>query len=223
MGVVGDLYRDGRTRIADVVRDVDDATARSTMVPTCPAWSVADVLAHVVGIPADIIAGNVEGAASEPWTAAQVDARAGATIAELLAEWDSTAPHVEALVDDLGRTGVQLVFDLTTHEHDIRLALGLPALKELPVHMAITGFLFARPGGDGEALRLVTGGGTFVLGSGEPTATLRAPLFDAIRAFSGRRSEAQIRAMDWDGDPTPHLPKLTAGPFTLPADDIVEG
>ena len=222
MGVVGDLYLAGRTRITDVMRDVEDATAGSTRVPTCPAWTVHDVLAHVVGIPADILAGNVEGAATDPWTAAQVAARRDATVADLLAEWDASAPQIEAIVDDFGPTGVQLLFDLTTHEHDIRLALGLPALKDLPVHLAVTGFVFTRLGG-GEGLRVVTTGGTFVLGDGEPTATLTAPLFDVLRAMSGRRSEAQIRAMRWDGDPTPHLGKFAGGPFTMPAHDIVEG
>jgi uncharacterized protein (TIGR03083 family) len=222
MGVVGDLYLAGRTRITEVMRDVDDATAGSTTVPTCPAWSVHDVLAHVVGIPTDILAGNVEGAASDPWTAAQVDARRDATIADLLAEWDANAPQVEAIVDDFGPTGVQLLFDLTTHEHDIRLALGLPPLRDLPAHLAVTGFVFTRLAG-GEALRVVAQEGTFVLGEGEPTATLTAPLFDVLRAMSGRRSEAQIRAMQWEGDPTPHLGKFAGGPFTMPVHDIAEG
>jgi uncharacterized protein (TIGR03083 family) len=219
MGVVGDLYLAGRTRITEVMRDVDDATAGSTTVPTCPAWSVHDVLAHVVGIPTDILAGNVEGAASDPWTAAQVDARRDATIADLLAEWDANAPQVEAIVDDFGPTGVQLLFDLTTHEHDIRLALGLPPLRDLPAHLAVTGFVFSTLGGEG--LRVVAPEGTFLLG--EPTATLTAPLFDLLRAISGRRSEAQIRAMQWEGDPMPHLGTFAGGPFTMPVHDIAEG
>lgn len=222
MGVVGDLYLAGRTRITEVVRDVDDAIAASTRVPTCPAWTVHDVLAHVVGIPTDILAGNVEGAATDPWTAAQVDARREATIADLLAEWEANAPQVEAIVDAFGPTGVQLLFDLTTHEHDIRLALALPPLTDLPVHLAVTGFVFTRLGG-GDGLRVVTPEGTFVLGEGEPTATLTASLFEVLRSMSGRRSEAQIRAMRWDGDPTPHLAKFAGGPFTLPAHDIAEG
>jgi uncharacterized protein (TIGR03083 family) len=221
MGVVGDLYLAGRERITETVRDLDDDRARTTLVPTCPAWSVHDVLAHVVGIPTDILAGNVEGAATEPWTAAQVDARRDATVAELLAEWEANAPQVEAMVDEFGPTGVQLVFDLTTHEHDIRLALGLPPLTDLAVHHAVTGFVFTRLGG-GPALRVVSSGGTYVLGEGEPTATLHAPLFELLRAMSGRRSERQIRAMQWDGDPTPHLSKFSSGPFSMPTEDIVE-
>ena len=222
MGVVGDLYREGRERISEVARGIDDETAKATVVSTCPAWTVHDVLAHVVGIPTDILAGNVEGAATDPWTAAQVDARRNASIADLLAEWEANAPQVEAIVDEFGPSGVQLLFDLTTHEHDIRHALGLPPLKDLPVHLAVTGFVFTRLGAGGEALRIVTTGGTYVLGTGEPTATLTAPIFDVLRAISGRRSERQIRAMQWDGDPTPHLSKFADGPFTMPADDVVE-
>lgn len=223
MGVVGDLYREGRERVAEVVRDLDDAVATSTTVPTCPGWSVHDVLAHLAGVPADIVAGNLDGVASDRWTAAQVDARRDATIADLLEEWERAGTQVEAFVDDLGPPGVQLLFDTTTHEHDIRLALGLPALTDLAVHHAISGFVFTQVGNVGEGLRVVSAGGTFVLGEGEPTATVSAPLFDLIRALSGRRSERQIRAMRWEGDPTPHLPKFSSGPFTMAVDDVVEG
>jgi len=53
-------------------------------------------------------------------------------------------------------------------------------------------------------------------------ATVTMSAFEALRALSGRRSEAQLWAYDWDADPTLWLPSFTYGPFTLPQDDIVE-
>ena len=81
MGELGDLYAIGRDRIIDLVRGADPVTP----VPTCPAWTVKDVLAHVTGIPADIIAGRLDGVATDRWTAAQVEARRDKTVDEITA------------------------------------------------------------------------------------------------------------------------------------------
>ena len=37
-------------------------------------------------------------------------------------------------------------------------------------------------------------------GSGDVTATVRAPTFELLRAVTGRRSLDQIRSWDWTGD-----------------------
>jgi hypothetical protein len=100
-------------------------------VPTCPDCSVADVVAHLTGICADVLAGNTDGVATDPWTAAQVSARRGRAIDELVAEWSDTAPQVEALSETFPpELGPQWIADLTTHEHDIRTAIRQPGARD---------------------------------------------------------------------------------------------
>jgi uncharacterized protein (TIGR03083 family) len=223
MGPNGVLYRDGRNRFLDLVRDADPATT----VPACPSWTVKDVLAHVAGIPADILAGRLDGVATDPWTAAQVDARRDRTIADIAAEWQETGPQIDAIVDSFGPTGAQLLFDLTTHELDVRAALGAPLPDSLPVYDVALGFvmenLAAGVVGDGGPLRIDADGASWSLGGdGAPKAALTTTKRELIRAVAGRRSRAQITAMAWAGDPVPFLDVFASGPFSFPMSDIVE-
>ena len=219
MGEYGDLYAQGRERIIDLVRDADP----DARVPTCPAWTVKEVLAHVAGVPADIIAGRLDGVASDPWTQAQVDARAGKTVQEIADEWCETGPQIDAIIDSFGPTGAQLLFDLTTHEHDIRLALDAPGARDAPVIDVALGFVVPNMGGFApQPLRVEADHLSWDVGDGAPAATLRTDRFTLLRALSGRRSPAQIRALGWDGDPEPFLPMFASGPFRFPPDDVVE-
>jgi hypothetical protein len=51
---------------------------------------------------------------------------------------------------------------------------------------------------------------------------MAADRFEVLRALTGRRSERQIRRLQWSGDPAPHLAAFTWGPFTVSSVDIVE-
>ena len=63
-----------RSRVSDLVRGADEEhLERHT--PAAPEWRVRDVVAHLSGITADINAGNLDGVATDAWTARQVDAR----------------------------------------------------------------------------------------------------------------------------------------------------
>ena len=127
---IGAVYEEGRQRIVEVVSGLDQDRARAP-VPTCPDWTVADVLAHLTGVCADVLAGRLDGVATDPWTEAQVSARRGRPVDELVAEWDDVAPQVEAIAEQFPeRTGEQWVTDLTTHEHDIRTAVGTPGARD---------------------------------------------------------------------------------------------
>jgi uncharacterized protein (TIGR03083 family) len=124
------VYEDTRGRISDLVGDLDEK-ATSTKVPACPEWSVHDVVAHVTGNCADIIAGNIGGAATDGWTAAQVDARRDWKIGDILAEWDEVGSQIAAMIDDFpGWYGRQMVADVTAHEHDVRGALDRPGARD---------------------------------------------------------------------------------------------
>jgi hypothetical protein len=60
-----------------------------------------------------------------------------------------------------------------------------------------------------------------VIGSGAPSAILRASRFELLRAMTGRRSQAQVRAFAWEGQADPE--RLLLAPFFQPpADDLVE-
>jgi uncharacterized protein (TIGR03083 family) len=184
---------------------------------------VKDVLAHVAGIPADIIAGNIEGAATDPWTQAQVDARAGRTIAEITDEWRQTGPQIDAIIDSFGPTGAQLLFDLTTHEHDVRLALGTPGARDAGVFDVALDFAVSNRGQYApKPIHIEADHLAWDLGDGEPVATLTADRFTLMRALSGRRTPAQIRALEWTGDPEPFIPMFASGPFAFPDRDIDE-
>lgn len=228
MGTYSGLYRDGRERFLQLVADLDTERA-ATAVPTCPTWSVKDVLSHVAGICADIIEGRVDGVATDPWTKAQVDARRHKTIAEISDEWRQTGPQIDAIVDSFGPTGAQLLFDLTSHEHDVRAALGRPGARDVEVidvanDFTVTHLLDStlRAAGTGP-IEIRSGERSWVTGGdGEPVATLTAAPFDLMRALSGRRTPGQIAALDWSTDPTPFLPAFEGGPFTFPTVDVVE-
>ena len=127
---VAALYAEGRKRITELLEGVSDEEAK-TAVPTCPQWSVHDVAAHLAGTCADVLSGNLAGVATDPWTAAQVEARRDKSLAEIVAEWNEVAPQVEAFANNFpGRVGEQWVLDMTTHEHDVRLGLGRQGARD---------------------------------------------------------------------------------------------
>ena len=228
MAAVGELYAQGRERISALVVGLGGADV-DRPVPTCPGWSVGDVVAHLVGVCTDVLAGNVAGVASEPWTEAQVRARRGRPMTEVVEEWSQAAPQVEALAPSFpGRMGEQWVADLVTHEHDIRTALGRPGARDSEGLAAGLGFLvemgmqsrfseLALP-----ALDVRAGDRSWTVGGGRPTGTLDTTAFALFRALTGRRSQAQIRAYSWTAAPDPYLPGFQFGPFTTCEADVEE-
>ena len=219
-------YRDARARITELLRAAaTEPAAAGRLVPACPEWTVKDAAAHMAGVAADILAGNLEGVGTDPWTNAQVEQRAEATLDAVLAEWDEAGPAIEELFAG-GSAPAQLVFDLATHEHDVRGALGAPGAKDADsTHIAegwvLDSWSATARGLDVPPLRLVVGSRTVEVGDDPPT-TVFIPPFEALRALTGRRSVAQLVRYDWDGDPTPWLPTFTWGPFTVRATDLVE-
>ena len=59
--------------------------------------------------------------------------------------------------------------------------------------------------------------GTWLLGQGEPQIILNGSDYDLARALLGRRSRAQVQAMDWTGDPAPILDHFVV--FAYSAED----
>ena len=199
-----DVYRQVRERVSALATAADDA-ALDRDCPATPGWRVRDVVAHLGGATADIVAGNLDGVASDAWTQAQVDARVDWSIAEVLEEWARCSEVVEPLIpsiDPLMQT--MLLADAVTHEHDVRCGLDAPGARESDGVALAFGRLAPALGAQRRAagpLRIEHEDGVVVVGGdAEPTATLRATRFDVLRGAFGRRSLDQIAAWDWTGD-----------------------
>lgn len=212
------LYRDTRERLSDLIARLN-AAALGTMVPACPGWAVRDVLAHLTAIPEDAIAGRLTGVPDEEFTTDQVARFADVPVPEMLARWSASAPRFEEAVQAFRVWPA--VIDVASHEQDIRGALGLPgaracaAIRQTTPRLASWLELPVR-------MRIVTEQADYLVGDGEgePALTLSTSEFEMFRWRMGRRSMAQLAAMDWSGNPSAVLGKLAI--FGPAASDIVE-
>ncbi|HMG25892.1 MAG TPA: maleylpyruvate isomerase family mycothiol-dependent enzyme [Acidimicrobiia bacterium] len=198
-----------RGRVADLVRDADDDQLERR-VPAAPDWRVRDVVAHLSGVTADINAGNLDGVATDAWTARQVDARRDWSLDRLLEEWDTEAAKVEAVMATVPEVAMgQMTMDAATHEQDIRGGLERPGARDCDA-VAI-GFdwgvaLLASMADQADTTLLIeTDAGSAMAGSGARQVGLRVERYELFRTMTGRRSADQIRAFDWDGEPAPEL------------------
>jgi uncharacterized protein (TIGR03083 family) len=223
-------YRGVRERVTEVLVGVDDGVAATTPVPGCPEWTVTDLAAHICGVCVDILEGNLDGVGTAPWADAQAERFAPLGLAAVLAQWNEVGPQVEALGPAFPpRAATQLVFDVTTHEHDARGAVGDTGGRSrealaVPLDF-IAGSLDARVRHEQLptlALRAADGWSA-TAGEGSPDVELRASSFELFRSFGGRRSLDQIRALDWSADPDVYLAAVfTDTPLTPPATPLIE-
>lgn len=218
---VAAVYVSCADRITEFAQSLDDAQL-ATPVAGTPAWTVIELLSHLVGVPADLVAGNLDGIATPPWTQAQVDARRGRSVADLLDEWSGLRGQVE----DVCRSGVApaLAFDIATHEQDLRGALGMPRFSDdAAIDLVTSGFAAGAVSrcrkAELPALQFVDPAGWAF---GEPGgATVTAPKFELFRLMAGRRSGNQVAALDWQGDCASYLDLLS--PFgPLRDTDVIE-
>jgi uncharacterized protein (TIGR03083 family) len=170
------LYLDTRDRVAAIVADAGTEAA-TVPVPACPSWTVKDVVAHLTGICADVLSGNIAGAATDEWTAAQVDARRHVALADILTEWDDLAPKFAAMIDDFpGRYGNQVAADLAVHEQDLRGALGRPGARDSEAVAKAVDFLLVTVGDPGATalglgpLEVSADGRSWIIGTGQAAA-----------------------------------------------------
>jgi hypothetical protein len=179
---------------------------------------VHDVVAHLVGITADLNALRFDVVDAEAWTARQVAERRTATVRQLAVEWEAEADRFEEGLRLLGyELGSHYVGDLLQHSQDVREALGRDRLDDdlslvVALDFYVDHFSQSLVAGGAGAVVVDVGDESWTAGAGEVVAGVTGGRFELLRAFGGRRSEAEIRASGWTGDVDRVLPFVSAYP-----------
>jgi uncharacterized protein (TIGR03083 family) len=225
---LGRAYRDLRLRVIALLGDAGPEVA-AIRSKACPEWTVHHLVAHLTGECQDILDGRLDGVGTDPWTAAQVERLADQDLAALLADWGERGPGIDAIMPFFpGDAAAQLLFDVTTHEQDIRGAIDRPGGRDASSVVLGLGFLVrsldaAIRANGWPTLQIHAEGHTWVLGDPPVANRLDADLFTLMRSFGGRRSLDQIRALDWTGDPEPYLGVFTSdSPVRPPIEPLIE-
>ena len=220
----------GATQVRIATLLADGHRHAETVVPACPDWTVADLCAHLAGVPADLVARRNPSGDVQAWVDGHVAERRGRSVAELLGEWANVSPAFEALIEARPASFAGLLYDVVAHEHDLRHALGRPGMRDDPavvLAMDIGVNILERDlatHGLG-AVSLWTIDKTWIAGAGEPQLSIdvrESPhgTWTLMRLLGSRRSEAQLLAAPWVGDARTFLPALAH--MALPPTDVDE-
>lgn len=219
---IASLYSEATLSFIEFARTLTD-DEWATECPCTPGWTARDVLSHVSGVPDDGLAGRVDGAATAPWTASQVERNAHFGVDELIERWLGQYELFGAAIESMGE--VRPPFDCHTHEHDVRQALGRPGNRDSRIVQVgsarMLGWLDEVP----VSLTVQLADGRSVE-AGQSDSAERVRLstsdFEIFRSRLGRRSRDQVRSFDWSGSPT-GIDALVANWFTFgPSDVAVE-
>jgi uncharacterized protein (TIGR03083 family) len=207
-----------RLRVTELVTDLDDGAA-DAVVPATPDWRVRDLLAHMIGLDVDVVAGAEPDDHNAGWTQQHVDARRGRSVADLLAEWAGVAPHLEQWMRD---HNPRPLGDVIIHEQDLRGALGVSGAQATAGLHAIRDQMITRFAPTVPGALTLQGQRWSWSSAGDGSATVVAASdFDLARAIVSRRSAAQLRSWTTAGDIEPFLEAFAVlGP--LPDTDLRE-
>lgn len=214
-----DAYRSGKDAVEALVADADAAVG----VPSCPAWSVSDLVAHLVGLAEDVSSGNVDEYASESWTRAQVERRSEQPVTEMLDDWDELTDRLIDRFEHLPKAlSSAVVVDIVEHEQDLHEALrrsdtARHARVEVALSSLIGGLrgVHARSGLPSYRVE-ATDWRSWNIGTDEPIGELRAHSNLLLRALAGRRPRTEVAALDWTMDPEPFLDHFLFPTFHWP-------
>ena len=214
-------YARTRGRVIELLATApDDELAR--IVPACPDWTVHDLLAHVVSIPAALSSGRLPTGPIGDWLSELVAERVEQPARSLSQEWQALDNELEALLS--GPSGL-LFADLAVHEHDFRGALGRPDHVALEVDAMLprTIAAFKEPLQEAGLAPIEVRAGDRIWRShdGEAGWTLIVDPWTAVRALNSRRTADELQALPSDGDASAYLPILDAH-LPLPAESLGE-
>jgi len=194
-----------RARVIDLLRSTPESSG-NIVVPCTPAWTIRQLVAHLVGVPEDILAGRMEGVTSDAWTQAQVERFGLLTLSELADLFETTAPKIDAILHNIPQPIIsQFVMDAVTHEQDMRSALGVPGGRDSKaVEVGVGFFLNLIEVSDPPLFDVLT--------------TTSASSWDVLRSLTGRRTVEQMNALGLDGAAI--ALRFPGSPFTLPQEAV---
>jgi uncharacterized protein (TIGR03083 family) len=209
-------WTNAQGRVIEVIQSLSDDETRRR-VPACPDWTVTQLLAHMVGLNADVLAGDEPDDHNSTWTQRQVDTRAGRDAAELVAEWQELTRPMQDWMRDHGTRPLN---DVVIHEQDLRGAVGRPGGRDSGALASVRDTMAERFATRVRAAHLApvelrSPVWIFSTGDGQPGLELFAPEFDLARALMTRRTADQLRQWSTAGTIDPYLP-VFAGLGPLP-------
>ena len=173
------VYRDNVDAVSALALSLD-ADELSRRVPATPDWTVHDVLAHLAGSVADLLAGRMDDAPSDAWTGRHVEERADRSVEDLVAELQDSLDDLVATLE--GVESPALVWNCVVHHADLHEALGKGAPPER----------MWRPVLEAMAPRML----------GEDAGAVDGvPDYELFRAFFSRRSRTQMTGWGTSLDP----------------------
>lgn len=221
-GVVVAAYSSTREQLIEQLTALDDlSTIEAMMVPSCPEWSVKEVVAHVSGLVADVLAGVAGPLGTDENTSRQVSTRSSSSLVEVCEEWAGNSAAIAAVFADAPMRGFGLTADLAVHVHDLAEMLDgidVPAVETTLLGCQRYVPLLQERAADTLDLALAVS----LEGEQWPTIAGRSPLrmtgtqVDFLRSVTGRRTRSQTEAaFAFQGDPSALLDRAFTqyGPF----------
>ncbi len=238
-------YADTRASMTKIARDLTPEELDAS-VPACPAWSVKDLVAHVTSIASSLANGTfppdlnpamfwdeTTAVRREKFVDEALSTRRSNDLDAILTEWESSSAMLEAMMrgerpwpDGVPPLPEWIVLtDVAVHHHDLRGAVDQAGERDslatgLSLRSYVEGMRFASAVKKLPAFKIVAGSREWVVGEGEPVATVAADPFELARAASGRRNPDQVRSFAWEGDPEPFIHLFS--PYGVREDALVE-
>ena len=186
-------------------------------VPSCPGWSVHDVVAHLAGVAADAVNSVHPTSSVDDWTAKHVADREHTAKKLVLREWERSSSQFEVLLNRDGSRLPSSLIDLATHDDDIRGTVEHPRVMS-PVHSVLPTMLCRRwmegieRAGIERVLVVLPNGDRWDGDTDAPLVVRATPSF-LYRAAMGRRSRRQIEGCFDRGSPSAaHIDLLCVRP-----------